>query len=248
MLIDRFPSEDRAAFLAASSPVTFRLGQILYESGDPVVHVLFVETGIISAVAVMKDGRTVETYMVGAEGAANIWAGEGAPRRQSRLICQAAGTGRRIEVARFRTLMEERIGLRTMVSDYLACVRSELEQSVACNALHRADQRLAKWLLRCHDRSEGDSLHTTQESLAAMLGAQRTTVNEAAQTLQRAGAITYSRGNIRVCDRAKLQRGACECYEPGKHKHARHQRDYLTPALTRSTLSHVGNRTDTARA
>jgi DNA-binding transcriptional regulator YhcF (GntR family) len=46
-----------------------------------------------------------------------------------------------------------------------------------------------------------------------MLGSQRTTVNEAAQTLQRAGAITYSRGKIRIIDRAALERIACECYK-----------------------------------
>ncbi|NBW07353.1 MAG: helix-turn-helix domain-containing protein [Caulobacteraceae bacterium] len=95
---------------------------------------------------------------------------------------------------------------------YASGLQAELEQSGACNALHRADQRFAKWLLRCHDRIDGNTLHLTQEYLGSMLGAQRTTVNEAAQTLQKAGAITYSRGRITIVDRAALERLACECY------------------------------------
>jgi hypothetical protein len=37
-------------------------------------------------------------------------------------------------------------------------------------------------------------------------------VNEAAQQLQRAGAIAYSRGRVRITDRRALERAACECY------------------------------------
>ena len=215
MMIDRFPPEDRAAFLAASSPVDFALSQVIYEAGDPVNHVIFVESGIISAVTVMEDGRTVEAYMVGREGAAMVWTGEGPARRQSRLVAQIAGYGRRMEVGRFGALMEERIGIRAVVSEYLAMLRNELEQSVACNALHRAEQRFAKWLLRCHDRTDGDTMHLTQEYLASMLGSQRTTVNEAAQGLQRAGAISYSRGKVIIRDRRVLERATCECYGTG---------------------------------
>ena len=98
------------------------------------------------------------------------------------------------------------------MADYASGLQAELEQSGACNALHRAEQRFAKWLLRCHDRIDGDTLHLTQEYLGSMLGSQRTTVNEAAQTLQKAGAIVYSRGKITIVDRAALERVACECY------------------------------------
>ena len=94
-------------------------------------------------------------------------------------------------------------------------MQGELEQSTACNALHRAEQRFAKWLLRCHDRVRDQVLHLTQEYLASMLGSQRTTLNEAAQGLQRAGAISYSRGKITILDREALERVACECYRVG---------------------------------
>jgi CRP-like cAMP-binding protein len=142
---------------------------------------------------------------------------DAAVRSYARLAAQSPGSAHRIEIGRLRALADERPAIRDALTAYAARLISELEQSVACNALHRADQRFAKWLLRCHDRVEGDMLQLTQESLASMLGAQRTTVNEAAQQLQRQGAIRYSRGRISVQDRAALVKAACECY--GHHAH-----------------------------
>ncbi len=127
-------------------------------------------------------------------------------------MAQSDGYGRRVEIGRLRQLADHSEALREAVAAYAVRLTGELEQSSACNALHRAEQRFAKWLLRCHDRVEGDVLKLTQEYLASMLGSQRTTVNEAAQTLQRAGAIRYSRGRVTILDRVALERAACECY------------------------------------
>lgn len=211
-IIDRLPAEDRAALLAWLAPFDFAIGHVFCEPGDAVTHIHFVYSGIISAVAVMEDGRTVETFMVGREGATNVAATEAPVRGHSRLVAQVAGQSRRIEVGKLRNLIETRPSIRAVLTEYSAGLQSELEQSIACNALHRAEQRFAKWLLRCHDRTDGDVMSLTQEYLASMLGSQRTTVNEAAQTLQRTGAITYSRGRISVRDRASLEQAACECY------------------------------------
>ena len=199
--------------MLASTPFDFGVGHIFLEPGDTVEHVYFVTKGIISAVAAMADGRTVEVFMVGREGVTHPSATAApAVTSYSRHAAQADGHCRRIEVSRLRALASEREGLRAVVAAYASGLQAELEQSGACNALHRAEQRFAKWLLRCHDRIDGDTLNLTQEYLASMLGSQRTTVNEAAQALQKAGAITYSRGRITIVDRAALERVACECY------------------------------------
>ena len=215
LLLDRLCPDDRAAVLAASTPFEFELGHVFAEPGDAISHVHFVISGIISAVADMQDGRTVETFMVGREGVTNPGAINVPVRTYSRLVDQAAGETRRLEVARLRALCEERPGVRTVMALYAGSLQGELEQSGACNALHRSDQRFAKWLLRCHDRIDGDTLHLTQEYLASLLGSQRTTVNEAAQGLQKAGAISYSRGRVTILDRGALERAACECYPNG---------------------------------
>lgn len=208
--------EDRAALLDACTPFDFAIGHVFCESGDHVCALEFVDTGIISAVAVMADGRTIETFMVGREGCTQPLASDAVTRCYSRLVAQIAGSGRRIDASRLRALTDIRPGIRDVLAAYGVRLMGEMEQSVACNALHRAEQRFAKWLLRCHDRIEGDQLNLTQEFLASMLGSQRTTVNEAAQQLQRAGAIRYSRGKVVILDRVALERAACECY--GVHR------------------------------
>lgn len=211
-LLDRLPPQDQAALLSEAVPFPFATGHVFSEPGDPIAHVHFVRSGIVSAVAAMEDGRTVETFMIGPEGVTDVWAAAAPLRGVSRLVAQTGGESWRIEVGRLRAVMEARSAVRQVMTEYGARLQSELEQSIACNALHRAEQRFAKWLLRCHDRLEGDTLNLTQEYLASMLGSQRTTVNEAAQALQRAGAIVYSRGKITITSRAALERAACECY------------------------------------
>ncbi|MDQ8027902.1 MAG: Crp/Fnr family transcriptional regulator [Brevundimonas sp.] len=203
---------DREALLAQCVAVDFAQGQIFHEPGDPIDQIYFIEDGIVSAVAVLQDGRTVETVMVGCEGVAGGLAAAVPQVAFTRNVAQMNGSARRIEAGRLRQLVNDRPAIRAVISAYLAALQSELEQSAACNALHRAEQRLAKWLLRCHDRVDGAAFNLTQEYMASMLGSQRTTVNEAAQSLQKSRAITYSRGRITVTDRATLERAACECY------------------------------------
>lgn len=209
-------SEDRTALIDASTPVEFGAGHVFCEAGDEVCALDFVDRGIISAVATLEDGRTIETFMVGREGCTHPMASDAVTRCYSRLVAQISGSARRVDATRFRALVDERPGIRDVLAAYAVRLMGELEQSTACNALHRAEQRFAKWLLRCHDRIEGDQLFLTQEFLASMLGSQRTTVNEAAQQLQKAGAIRYSRGKVVVLDRAALERASCECY--GVHR------------------------------
>ncbi len=89
----------------------------------------------------------------------------------------------------------------------------QISQTALCNRLHLIEQRLARWLLMCHDRTEGDVIHLTQEFLALMLGVNRPTVTVAASMLQGAGFIKYSRGKIIVLDREELEDFTCECYQ-----------------------------------
>jgi CRP-like cAMP-binding protein len=212
LLIKGFQPDDRDALVSLCSPVQFSLGDTLCAPGDHLSHLLFVRSGIISIVTEMSDGRSVEAYMVGFEGMTGASATVVPASSHSRHVAQAAGSALRIEAGAYRALAGSRASVRAIVGGYSAGLHTELEQSTACNALHHAEQRLAKWLLRCHDRVAGDIILLTQEYLATMLGAQRTTVNEGAQTLQAVGAISCSRGKLTILDRTALEHAACECY------------------------------------
>lgn len=211
-LIASLGPEDRSALIEAARPFDFPLGHVFCEAGDRPTHVEFIERGVVSAIATLKDGRSIESHMIGREGATHPLTYANADICYTRLVAQMPGSGRRIEIARLKALVADRPQIAETLTAYAVRLMHELEYSAACNAMHRADQRFAKWLLRCHDRADGDVLALTQEVLASMLGAQRTTVNEAAQHLQRAGAIRYARGAIHILDRTALERAACECY------------------------------------
>src|SRR5437764_1144705 len=89
---------------------------------------------------------------------------------------------------------------------------AQVQQSVACNALHALEARLCRWLLQTHDCTDGDMIPLTQELLGQMLGVRRTTVTIAARLLQSAALIRYRRGHIQILDRVGLENTSCECY------------------------------------
>jgi CRP-like cAMP-binding protein len=179
-------------------------------------HLYFVEAGIVSAVSLMSSGETVEAYMVGREGFTGTTAWLIPFHSPVRYVAQMSGSAQRIEAQKFRDFSNRDAGLRDILAAYEASLHAELAQSGPCNAVHQTGQRLAKWLLRAHDRADGETLHMTQEFLANMIGAQRTTVNQIAQGLASTGAIEYLRGKIVVKNRAKLEQMACECYAADK--------------------------------
>src|SRR3712207_2878595 len=83
---------------------------------------------------------------------------------------------------------------------------------VACNRAHVIEQRMARWLLMCHDRVLGEEFLLTHEFLSQMMGVRRASVTEAAGVFQDEGLINYSRGHITIIDRAGLEARTCECY------------------------------------
>src|SRR5581483_1978313 len=99
-----------------------------------------------------------------------------------------------------------------IVTRYHHALFAVVTQATACNASHSVEQRLARWLLMAQDRMEARSFPLTQEFLAMMLGASRPMVTIVAGTLQKAGLITYQRGQLTILDRERLEGAACECY------------------------------------
>lgn len=188
------------------------MGEVLIEQGEPLSTLHFVQEGIISSIIPMDDGHAVEVCMVGNEGFSGLEACHHPARSTTRRLVQAPGAALGLDAAIFRRLIRTSDSLQAAVADYDWRVRAEIEQSCACNAVHDVEQRLAKWLLRCHDRHQSDVMELTQEFLATMLGTQRTTVNQVARAMADGGAIRYSRGKVTVQSRSDLEALACECY------------------------------------
>jgi CRP-like cAMP-binding protein len=140
-------------------------------------------------------------------------AGLGLYKSLVRVVVQMPMGGSRIAATHFRTVAASSEPVRNLCIRYNEVLLSQARVTAACNALHSIEARFCRWLLQCADRAASDTVALTQEFLAEMLGVRRTSVTEVASKVQAAGAITYSRGVIRILDRAALMRMSCECYE-----------------------------------
>jgi CRP-like cAMP-binding protein len=187
--------------------------QILLETGEEVDQVYFPHSGMLSLLAVMRDGKAIETATVGREGVVGAMAGLGLYRSMVRCVVQLPVTATRISSAQFRKAVSGSEPLRNMCIQYNEVLLTQARVTAACNALHPVEERFARWLLQSADRAENNTVGLTQELMAEMLGVRRTSVTEVAGKLQAAGMINYSRGVIKIVDRAALERVSCECYQ-----------------------------------
>jgi CRP-like cAMP-binding protein len=191
------------------------LGQttVVYETGDEVDQVYFPHNGMFSLLAVMRDGKAIETATVGREGVVGAMAGLGLYRSLVRVVVQLPLTASKIPAAQFRKATAASEPMRDLAIQYNEVLLTQARITAACNALHPVEARFCRWLLQSADRAGSDTVTLTQELLAEMLGVRRTSVTEVAGKLQNEGVITYSRGVIRIVDRASLERLSCECYQ-----------------------------------
>jgi CRP-like cAMP-binding protein len=202
--------------------VSLSQGVILHNPGDELERVLFPHVGMISLLAVMNDGRAIETATVGREGAVGVMAGLGLHTTLERAVVQLPLLASQIAAPAFRKLVHGSLTLRNMVIAQDQVLHLQVQATAACNALHGVDARLCRWILQSHDRNGGgDVVPLTQEFLSEMLGVRRSSVGDVARKLQTVGLVRYSRGVIEIIDRVGLEVAACECYETIRNVAAR---------------------------
>ncbi|HEX9154696.1 MAG TPA: Crp/Fnr family transcriptional regulator [Nitrospira sp.] len=185
---------------------------VLHEAGGKLEFAHFPNRGLISLVVVMKDGRTAEAGIVGNEGFTGTLAAVGLRRSPLQGVVQITGDGFRVEVAALQNTLESAPDFQLMLSRYAAIRGMQVAQTAACNRLHDIEQRLARWLLMTQDRVDSGSLLITHDFLATMLGTDRPSVSLAAGVLQKKKLIEYTRGAVKIVNRKKLEKCACECY------------------------------------
>jgi CRP-like cAMP-binding protein len=195
------------------STVSLPQGLVLYEAGDEVDQVYFPHYGMLSLLAVLRDGKAIETATVGREGVVGAMAGLGLYKSLVRVVVQMPLAVSKVAATHFRTVAAGSDVIRNLCVRYNEVLLSQARVTAACNALHPIEARFCRWLLQSADRAASDTVPLTQEFLAEMLGVRRTSVTEVASKVQNAGVITYSRGVIKIQDRAALARMSCECYE-----------------------------------
>ncbi len=203
---------DQERLRAVTQVVTLKQGQVLCEPADEIDHIYFPHTGMISLMAVMRDGRVVETAAIGREGAVGALAGLGLHFCQTRAVVQIPMVASRIAAPACRKLVRDSDALREVILRYTEALLGQVQITAGCNGLHAILARLARLILQTHDRVHGRRVKLTQELLSEILGVRRSSVSEAANRLQAASLIRYRRGSIEIIDRAGLEQMSCECY------------------------------------
>jgi hypothetical protein len=186
--------------------------QPLTESAEPIPWVYFPHDAVVSLSAVDGGGGIVEVGSIGCEGMAGLPVLLGTDRSIGRLLVQIGGDADRMAADALQREAARLAEFRRLLLLYTQAFIIQVAQSTACNRLHSAEQRLARWLLICRDRIGRDELPITHETIAHMLGVRRATVTEAAGNLQRRGTIHYRRGVVTIVRRERLEAAACECY------------------------------------
>jgi CRP-like cAMP-binding protein len=211
-LIRSMSAADRERLAAHFVEQTAQFKQPLLEQDQPITHVYFVESGVMSVVTDMEDGETIETGTIGNEGFVGLPTVLGVSVSSSRVFCQIPGVVLRVPAAVIADELKNGTQWFRLLLRYANFVTAMTAQHAACNRMHAVESRMARWLLMTHDRVDGDDFPLTQEFLAMMLGVARPTVNIVGATLQKAGFIKYSRGRVTVLDRTGLESASCECY------------------------------------
>jgi CRP-like cAMP-binding protein len=210
--LSALPAEDFSLLAPHLRTVPLECGVTLHDVGDETEHVYFPKSGMVSLVTVMQSGATIETGTVGRAGILGATAGLGSRRAFSKAVVQITGDAVRVDASQFHMATKESDVIRNLLIEYNDFFLSQIQQSVACNALHVLEARLCRWLLQTQDCINSDVIPLTQEILAQMLGVRRTTLTVVARLLQSAGMIRYRRGRIHIVNRSALENSACECY------------------------------------
>jgi CRP-like cAMP-binding protein len=211
-LIAALSAADQSLLNPHLETLALELGTLLHEATAPIEQVYFPHKGMVSLLAIMNDGRGIETATVGNEGAIGAMSGFGTRLGFTRAVVQVPVITSRISSHDFRGAIHVSASLRNLMVAYNEVLLAQVQQTAACNALHTMEARLARWLLQTRDRTDTDTLPLTQEFLSQMLGVQRTTVNLVMKQLENAGLVLRRRGRVAITDRKGLEDLACECY------------------------------------
>lgn len=211
-LLTAMSADDFAALAPFLEPVDLPLRAVLVETDQAIEHVNFLESGIASVVATSSDNEKAEVGHIGFEGMSGSSVCLGVPIGEGKTFIQVSGRGHQVKTSDLERVFDERPAVRALLSRYLYTAQVQVAHSALANARYDLRERLARWLLMCHDRLDGDELFLTHEFLSLMLGVRRAGVTGEIHILEGLLVIKATRGNIKILDRQKLEDIAGGCY------------------------------------
>ena len=211
-LLTSLPPEAFGLLQPHLEPVTLGVCDTLNIPNEPTAFVYFPDEGVGSVMLGPDRTTGVEIGMIGREGFIGTSVVLGAEQSPHRAFIQVPGSGWRVAAPRLTEAMERSAPLRRILLRFAHVYMVQIASTAHANADYTVEERLARWLLMCHDRIDGDQLTLTHEFLALMLGVRRPWVTVATHVLEGEGMIRAKRGLITVLDREKLRNKANGAY------------------------------------
>jgi hypothetical protein len=171
-------------------PRTFSLARL----NAPIEHAYFPEAGIGSVIAVSPHGNKVEAGLFGRDGFSPVQSLVRISTQGHEIVMQVSGHGHRIDMGSFREAMNASPAFTNLMMRYAQTLSTQVSFTSLSNALHHVDERLARWILMCHDRVDGDEIGLTHNYISIMLAVRRPSVTGALHVLEGNGFITSVRG------------------------------------------------------
>jgi CRP-like cAMP-binding protein len=212
-LLDVLSSTSRDKLLTRSKLVALPLKMDLYNPYEKPPYAYFLTSGLASVVAAMEEGEMADVQLSGPEGVVGALHLVGPASVSTHAFMQIAGTAVRIPYSDMEAAFCSPGEIQQRILELIQVESVTLAQIAGCNRLHPAEKRLALWILTAQDRTQSEVLKLTQELLGTTVGCRRSTITMLAIALQEKCIIRYSRGQLRIVDRVRLEAAACSCYE-----------------------------------
>jgi CRP-like cAMP-binding protein len=193
-------------------PIKLDVNKSVVPANKPIEYAYFLESGIVSVVASRADSQSIEVGIYGREGMGGFPLLLGSDQSPHDQYIQLAGAGYRIKTSPFLRAVHQSPNLSTLLLRYVHAFTTQTAQTALANGSSHIDERLARWLLMCHDRIDGDVLPLTHRFLSMMLGVRRSGVTDTLHILEGRRLVRARRGEIMILDRAKLERLAGASY------------------------------------
>jgi CRP-like cAMP-binding protein len=194
------------------APLKLRVGECLHYLAGSVEDVVFPHSGLVTLNMPLRDNPGAAAALIGRDGIVGALAALARTPAASNAVVHIGGQASRLSAPSFRNLLDQNPSLHRHVARYTLASIAQVQQNVACNAVHPLEARICRWLLAIQAQCPGEKVALTQSTLAQMLGVRRTTVTQGVGRLEILGAIKCHRGYIQIIHPDDLERRSCECH------------------------------------
>ncbi len=224
-LLALLPPEDYASIAGALEHIDLPRGTILAKVGEPIEHVYFMTAGIGSLVTTTPEGHRAEAGIFGYEGYLPTTAMADAELSSHDIGVQLPGGAYQVDYQTFRRWMDTNRSFSRIVLRSIEAFSVQLAHTAVSNAVHDVNQRLARWLLMCHDRVSGNEIALTHHFISQMLAVRRPSVTTSLQILEGESFIKSERGLITIRNRPTLEEFAHDAYGKPEREYRRLMKD-----------------------